>query len=201
MPAGGPGLHPGGYVRRTATTPLTAEQHAAVLALGNMIGEEVNRIRGPAVKIEGRSEFEQEGFLAACIAVSKYDKAKHPNVPFEAYARFGIRCRLIRLAWKGKSYMSKDTWKQMPLTFDNGETAADDLADYRVDAGYDPLTEWCTEGARCMRRPLTWLQRVILYLRVVEEWTQQDVGDVWSWTRANVGVIETRIRERINEGK
>ncbi len=144
--------------------------------------------------------------LAACKAVLGYSATLANGRSFESYARRGIRSAITwsaikgRFGRRGNEWVRVGAWQQWPLAPDSAEPL--DLEDYRRAGAENPaLHEWCSDGATAKRVKLTKRERVALYLRCVEGWTLQEIGDAFDVTREGARLILEKAVKKIPAGE
>lgn len=173
------------------TNAHSIDLHAAVLGALHIAREEVNRLPPDLVRRFGRADFEQEAVLAVCKAAAAFDPIKFPTVPFNAFARLGIRQHfrgLIRDLIRGKL-----VWASQPPLFPDG------VAIEFPDVGGWPggPAPWFAPENVFQRRRLDWRARIILYLRVAEHWTQTEVAQTLGVSHQAVQVAEYNATETL----
>lgn len=169
---------------------MTPEQQRLVAECLPWLRAESARLASDVlVTREGRDSLYQEALLAVCKAACDFDPGKYPDVPFGAFARLGVRKHMmgfrIRLGIKSR------VWGTMPAG-DDDEQSFMEPADYRAPTVHPALSAWCDEDAARQRRVLHMRSRLVLYLRYVESWTLEEVGDAFDVSRERVRQIEER---------
>ena len=143
-----------------------------------------------------REDWEQDVWVYVLKALRDY---RRPQIPFAKWAGLCVELRLKRRVNRA-AYRHASRWVQMPeLPGEDGtaEPLSAHLPD-RPPAPRPALAVWCEDGfARLRSRSLTWRQRVVLYLRLVEGWTQDEVASAWGVTRGAEENQERRAREAI----
>lgn len=137
----------------------------------------------------GRDEVASAIRLAVVKAAADYDPVAHPGVPFPAFAFNGVRLAMRGFA---RELGKPAVWWPMPHGDDGDELFDRLIPDYRDPAPERLLRAWCDEGYAAQRQCLDMRSRVLLYLRTVEGWTLEEVGDVLGVTRQRVRQLEER---------
>jgi DNA-directed RNA polymerase specialized sigma24 family protein len=151
------------------------------------------RIPWALVNRHGQDYYEQEGWITLWLAAQKYDPQRFPNIEFGAYATFCLHRRYTRL----RKVQFRDQFQvQWPRDRDGDQVL--DPADYFTppDQYRTMLGVWCDRTYRRQRgAALSWRQRVLLYLFVVEEWTLRELAEFFGQTHQAIHHAVKTIRE------
>jgi len=165
---------------------LTPEQQKLVVdfvARGWVQKEIRRRVPQWLLQQAGWDECESWAMFAVCRAAFRFDPIKYPNVPFDAFAVKGVRIWLKKIRCKYAT--APKLWGH---AFDE---ELERLVDHRSEDRPSPLMMWCEKENADQRRCLDWRRRIMLYLRTVEGWSQQEVGDLFGACRQRVHQIES----------
>lgn len=171
-----------------------------------MTGEIFTCTNLAALARHGKEFFQQEAYLALCVAAAAYRPDKYPGVTFGAFARLGLRMHLRGLLQRlGERH---PLWWQFPdrdSPHDDGPDSsyrrlsrfAEEVPDIRT-ADVDPLlSAWHDEDAKAQRKYLDVRSRVILYLAYVECWSHTEISRTLRLSKERVGQLIERAADRL----
>lgn len=186
---GSPGYAPVAADRRTKAARLTAAQRRLVegeVAAGWV--EPWARACVPPALLRHHSM--EEAVAEAWLLVVRAASIWRPGLgaTFRSFAMSGVKKYLpVTL---GRKVANRGVWAEMPQ-FEEGDLAGAAADRRRPPGPPDPLLrDWCSDEYRALRRGLGWRARLVIYLRYVECWTLQEVGDVLGVHRERVRQIE-----------
>ena len=166
-----------------------ADRHALVLGCRRWLGAAVAKAVPPALYVRlGKDHWEQEAWRAVVVAAARWDPTR--GAPFGAFAWLGVaqflRGRVMREAAR------YGVWRELPagadilVGSDEGGVPLEP-ADHRAASAVHPtLAAWCDEDAARQRRRLDPRSRLVLYLRLVEGWSNPEIGSYFGISRERV---------------
>ncbi len=140
-------------------------------------------------------DIDQSAWLYATGAARRFEPER--GIKFSTYAVHYFRAGLQKLTRFRKKLVP--IHKAISLHAVDDEDRGIDPANHRRDCADPGLHLWCSDDYSEQRRCLPIRERIILYLRTVEGWVLEDVGDAMGMTRERVRQIETRAVNKLAE--
>lgn len=180
--------------KRVFRTPLAPDRQALALTETEQVAQFARYAPQWLTRLAGRDTIEQELWMAVLTAAADFDPVKNPGVPFGAFARQACKWCLLNLRrdWGQR----QSVWQGMP-TNDECQAMGDELPDHRPLADSPAFHAWFDEDYKRQRRFLDWRSRIVLYLRYVEGWTLEEVGDALGVSRERVRQVEGKAGRKL----